>query len=289
MLIHEIMRIYGHKPMCSRGKVHDYLGMDLGFSKEYKVKISMVKCTKKIIVDFLEETKRTSSTPAANHLFKVKEDGGKKLPEEQVQAFQSTVAQLLFLCERTQPDIRLPVSFLTKWVQEPDEDNWGKLKRVLKYLKGTMYMKLVLSAESLNSMEWCVDASYGTHWDLKGHTVMVMSLGKGGVMSASRLQKIKSCSSMEVYLVGIDYMIPKMMWSMYFLEAQGYIVEQNILYQDISPPILLAFNGRMSSSKRPKYIRHRYFLIKDRIEQGELEVKYCPTTEMWADIMTETL
>ena len=52
----------------------------------------------------------------ADHLFKVREDG-KKLPEEQAQAFQSTVTQLVFLCKRARPDIQTPVSFLTKRVR----------------------------------------------------------------------------------------------------------------------------------------------------------------------------
>jgi hypothetical protein len=32
------------------------------------------------------------------------------------------------------PDIQMAVSFLTMRVQEPDEDDWGKLTRILKYL-----------------------------------------------------------------------------------------------------------------------------------------------------------
>ena len=97
-----------------------------------------------------------------------------------------------------------------------------------------------------------------------------MSLGKGAVMSASRAQKINTRSSTEAELVGIDDMIPKMMWGMYFLEAQGYTVEHNILFQDNMSTIVLACNRRMSSSKHTKHIRHRCFLVEDRIDQGDL-------------------
>ena len=74
---------------------------------------------------------------------------------------------------------------------------------------------------------------------MKGHTGMVVSLGKGAVMSAFRAQKINTRSSTESELVGVDEMIPKMMWGMCFLEAQAYIVEHNILYQDNKFTILL--------------------------------------------------
>ena len=55
---------------------------------------------------------------------------------------------------RARPDIQTAVLFLTKRVREPDEHDWDKLKRVLKYLKGTMYMKLTLSVDNLNTISW---------------------------------------------------------------------------------------------------------------------------------------
>ena len=133
-LIKSLAKIYGPGITVSRGKVHDYLGMDLDYSGTKNVKISMIKYLKKIFVAFPEKITTTAETPAAEHLFKVAEGDDhttKILPEEQAQAFHHTVAQLLFLCMRARPDIQTAVSFLTKRVREPDEHDWGKLKRVL--------------------------------------------------------------------------------------------------------------------------------------------------------------
>ena len=151
---------------------------------------------------------------------------------------------------RARPDIQTAVSFLTKHVQKPDEDDWGKLKRVLQYLKGTKYMKLTLSVDNLSTIRWWVDASYGVHSDCKGHMGMTLSLGKGAAMSFSRGHNLNGRSSTEAEIIGIDDAIPSMMWGKYFIEAQGYMVEHNILFQDNKLTILLATNGRMSSSKR---------------------------------------
>ena len=49
LLIHKILRIYGEKLTCSHRKVHDYLGMDLDFTEEFSVKISMIKYIKKFL------------------------------------------------------------------------------------------------------------------------------------------------------------------------------------------------------------------------------------------------
>ena len=167
--------------------------------------------------------------------------------------FHHTVAQLLFVSTRARPDISTAISFLTTCVKQPDEDDWGKLKRVLNYLNGTRHMKLTLSVDSMNTIHWWVDASYGTHWDCKGYTGMMMSLGKGALMSFLCKQKLNARSSTESELIGIDDALVLMMWGEYFIEVQGYTVRDNILYQDNKSTILLAKNGRMSGSSRTKH------------------------------------
>ena len=50
------------------------------------------------------------------------------------------------------------MAFLTTRVKKPDQDDWGKLKRVLKYLNGTKHMKLKLTVENLTLIKWWIDA-----------------------------------------------------------------------------------------------------------------------------------
>ena len=93
---------------------------------------------------------------------------------------------------QARPNLQTAVLFLTKRVKSPDEDDWGKLKPVLKYLKGTLHTKLVLPVENLNTIRWWVDTSYGTHSDYKGHTDMMMPLDKGAAMRISCGQKLNT-------------------------------------------------------------------------------------------------
>ena len=193
------------------------------------------------------------------------------------QGISITLLPSCFSDMRARPGIQTDIAFLTKRVRGPDEDDWGKLKRVLKYLKGTRNMNLTLTVENMNTVSWWVDASYGVQMDCKGHTGMMMSLGKEAAMSFSRGQKLNVKSSTEAELVVVDDAIPQMMWGKYFIEAQGYTVDHNILYQDNKSTIQLATNGRKSMSRRTKHICHRYFLVKDKISMGGLEIKYAPT------------
>jgi hypothetical protein len=157
-----LAKIYGPKLTVTRGKVHDYLGMDLDYASKKELKVVMIKYLKKVMTDFPEAITSTAATPAADHLFDIRdEEEAKWLPEEQAQAFHRSVAQLLFLSARARPDIKTAVAFLTTRVSKPDEDDWGKLKRVLKYLKGTFYLKLTLSVDDLSMIKCFVWHSLG--------------------------------------------------------------------------------------------------------------------------------
>ena len=101
-----------------------------------------------------------------------------------------------------------------------------------------------------------------------------MSLGKGVVYGASRKQKLNSTSSTEAELVGVSDIMPQALWTRYFMEAQGYEVSDNIIYQDNQSAMLLEKNGRGSSSKRTRHINIRYFFITDRIKNKEVSVEY---------------
>jgi hypothetical protein len=62
----------------------------------------MINYTKKVLEDFPKAITTSCATPAANHLFTVRDEKEAKfLPKEQAQAFHNTVAQLLFLCKCT--------------------------------------------------------------------------------------------------------------------------------------------------------------------------------------------
>lgn len=76
-------------------------------------------------------------------------------------------------CYSTTCGLQWGIGFLTQ-VKDPDKDNWGKLKRVLKYLKCTIYFPLILAADSLSFIRWWVEASFIVHMDCKEQTGAIM-------------------------------------------------------------------------------------------------------------------
>jgi hypothetical protein len=253
--------------------------MTLYYTVKWEVKITMVEYLKGVIGDLPQVIDGTAPTAAPENLFDVWPDEERVLlEEERARAFHHAVAQLLFTSSRAHKDIQLAVSFRTTRVKHPYEDDWNKLKRLLEYIHGTIYMPLILRADSLSIIKWWVVASYATHGDCRGHTGAMMSLGRGSIIGMSKKQKSNTKSSSECELVGVDDASTQMLWKRSFIEGQGYNIEASILNQDNLSSILLKKNGRASSSKRTKHINVWYFFIKDRIASGELTVKCWPIT-----------
>ncbi len=111
--------------------------MIFDFSKEGKVMVNMIEYIKTIIGNFPEEIITTRVSPAADHLFTVRDrTKATPLPEEQARAFHHVTAQVLFLSARVRHDIHPCTVFLATRIKSPDEDDWGETKKAAGLSKG---------------------------------------------------------------------------------------------------------------------------------------------------------
>ena len=170
------------------------------------------------------------------------------LDDKTADMFHHNVAKLLFLCKRARPDIQTAVAFLCTRVKSPDMDDYKKLARVMRYLCGTSDLALTLEADDTHIIKWWVDASFAIHPDMKSHTGGTMMLGKGAIYGTSTKHKINTKSSTEGELIAVNDVMPQVLWTRYFLEAQGYEVKDSIIYQDNQSAILLEKTGKATIS-----------------------------------------
>ena len=151
-------------------------------------------------------------------------------------------------------------------VKKPDEDYRGKLKRALKHLNGTRRLKLTLTIESMGVIKWFIDGSHNTHWDCKGHGGAMILMGCGDIASYSRRIKVNTRSSTKSKLVSVDAYMPEVLWSLYFIQAQGYGVKYAEIHQDNVSAQMLETNGKFSISRKTKHIKAKFLFIKDKVD-----------------------
>ena len=283
---------YG-KVKTTRGDVHDFLGMTFEFDKKKgQVKVSMIDYVQNMLRDFPLKFRKKEGTnnPAKADMFS--EDKSKKLDEKEREIFHTTVAKALFISKRARPDIQPIVSVLCTRVKKPGKNDWNKLVKMMKWLNCTQQDKLTLSADKgLHTIEWYVDASFAVHPDYKSHTgaSQVFKGGKGAIQNISVKQKLNTASSTTSELAAVDQVLPLTLWTPLFLEAQGYKVRENHVYQDNKSAILLEKNGKRSSGKRTRALNIRYFMCTDQVDRGNMSIGYCPTDNMLGDYMTKGL
>ena len=131
--------------------------------------------------------------------------------------------------------------------------------RCLQYIKATIHMTLTLGEDSLNILNLFIDSAYQVHEDCKGHTGGALTLGQGAVISKSSGQKMNTKSSSETELVGVDDLLPAVLWTKYFIEAQGYNVEHNIIHKDNESTLRMLINGKKSCTPGSKHIKAKSF------------------------------
>ena len=213
----------------------------------------------------------------------------KQLNQQKQEIFHTHVMKCMFLAKRGKPDVLTGVSALSTRVLTPNEDYWNKLTRLLSYLKSTIKIVLLLEADDIQELKWYVDASFGTHSDLKSYTGSVFTLGNGAICSDSSKQKVNARSSTEAELISINDKIATIMWMNRFIESQGFHINLNVIYQDNTRTIKLAKNGKNSSGKRTQHFDIKYFYITDLINRKEVSIKYCSSNDMLTDYHSKPL
>ena len=97
----------------------------------------------------------------------------------------------------------------------------------------------------------------------------------GSITSGSWKQKINGGGGNE--LTQVNNMMRPVLWILYFIQAQGYTMDNIIIFQDNHSTMHLMLNSKESSFNNTKHINVRYFFVKDVINRGEMLVEYCRT------------
>ena len=82
--------------------------------------------------------------------------------------------------KRARPDLETAISYLCTRITKSDIDDWGKLKRVIAYIKCTIEDVRIIGSNDLQTVFTWIDAAYAVNSDMRCQTGGAMSFGLGG-------------------------------------------------------------------------------------------------------------
>jgi hypothetical protein len=202
--------------------------------------------------------------------------------------YQSIVGSLMYAMVSTRPDIAFAVQQLSQFCNKPTATHYQEAKRCLRYLKGTLTAGLTYYGDDSEYAIGFCDADHGAGEDRKS-IMGYLFLMKGGAISwQAKKQSTVAISSTEAEYGALTQASKEFLWfTKLFTELKRPDYGPTILYSDNQGAIALAHNPLYHA--RTKHIDIQVHFIRECVSNDQIELQYCPTDDMVADVLTKAL
>ncbi|XP_060670182.1 secreted RxLR effector protein 161-like [Ziziphus jujuba] len=179
--------------MKELGELKHFLGLEVDRTEKCLF-LGQQKYAKNLLQKFGMLDCKPISTPMEVNA-KLSAYEGKDL--EDATMYQQLVGSLIYLT-LTRPDISFAVGVVSRYMQSPKKPHLEAVRRILRYVKGTINLGLLYKrGEECKLVGYC-DADYaGDHDTRRSTTGYIFSLGSGAVSWCSKRQPTVSLSTTE--------------------------------------------------------------------------------------------
>lgn len=202
--------------------------------------------------------------------------------------YQEIIGSLLHLSVFSRPDISCSVNKLSQFCQDPRKQHMNAALYIIRYLKETKDWKLVYKKTSLPLIGYA-DANWAEDiYDRKSQSGFCFILAGAVISWESRKQNVVATSSAESEYIALAESTKEAMYLRYLLEELGFPPDGPtvIMSDSQSAQHMANFGGHHS---RTKHIHYRYHFIRDAVANKIINIKYVPTENMTADVLTKSL
>ena len=199
--------------------------------------------------------------------------------------YQELLVCLLFIATRTRLDISASVSILCGHASKPQQIHWIALKRVLRYLMGTLDYVLRFSKVVDAELKVYCDADWASdHSDRKSTTGVLLQLGHNIVAWKTQKQHAVALSTTEAEFMSLSEGTKMTLWLRKLLEELCNKQDgATIMFEDNQGAIVWSTEG----VRHAKHVSMRRNFVLDNVKNGTVKVVYAPTSKMTADILTK--
>ncbi|GJX61370.1 ribonuclease H-like domain-containing protein [Tanacetum coccineum] len=189
----------------------------------------------------------------------------------------------------TRPDISYAVQHVCLFMHDPREPHFSALKRILRYVRGTLSYGLQLYSSTTSSLVAYSDADWAgcpsTRRSTSGYCVF---LGNNLLSWSSKRQVTLSRSSAEAEYMGVANAVAETCWLRNLLrELHTPLSTATLGYCDNVSAVYLSSNP--VQHQRMKHIEIDIHFVRDLVATGHIRVLHVPSRYQYADIFTKGL
>ena len=208
--------------------------------------------------------------------------------------YRGAVGALRYLADTTRPEIDGAVNTMSRFSNDPGNEHWQGVKRIMRYLRGTLNYGLRYSKDGNGEKDGTQlygysDADYGGCEDTRRSVSgCIMMLAGGPVVWASRKQQCVTLSTMESEYVALTMAATEAIWLRNLLGELGEKqCGASILYGDNVAANLQS--KRPGVTRKAKHVDVRYHFIRECVSRCDLDVKHVRSSDNLADVFTKAL
>ncbi|KAK1416517.1 hypothetical protein QVD17_32308 [Tagetes erecta] len=266
------------------GMLHHFLGIEV-IPTSSGLFLSQHRHIEDLLTNVKMEGAKDVTTPLCSTESLYPNDGS---PAVDPTPYRQIIGSLQYLAF-TRPDVSFAVNRLSQFMHAPTQKHWQALKRVLRYLKGTIYHGLFLSRGSPLTLTAFADSDWGgTNDGGRSTSAYLLYLGSNIISWRSSRQKSVSRSSTEAEYKALANAAAELSWVQNILQELGITLPHcPRLFCDNTGATYLCANPVYHS--RMKHVALDYHFVRERVTSGLLQVFHINTADQPADVLTKPL
>ena len=203
--------------------------------------------------------------------------------------YRQAIGKLQYLAVSTRPDIAAALSRVARFVSNPGATHWAAVKRILRYLQGTLGAVLTFSGSRGSTLKAYADADWaGELGGRKSTSGFSCQFGGGAVLWHSKLQSVIALSTKEAELVAIKDCCVQTIWLRYLLEELGQQPGEPTRISSDSQAALKGLEKQYQMARSKHFALYQAF-VREAIDDKTISLDFCPSVNMGADFLTKAV